>query len=204
MTALQKIKKLEKEIKKLRELAYKDELTKLYNRHGFKEESEKIISQVSAFLKHGDKRKSLIIKDFSLIIFDIDNFKKLNDTYGHQAGDEALKFFSGLILDRVRGIDAVARWGGEEIVVGLAGANEDDAYKIADDIRGKLERNSFVYKNKKINFTVSGGVTSLNKTKDFENMFRCADKALYKAKKTGKNKIVKGSVALRLNGALVR
>jgi len=195
MSDSQKIKKLEKEIKKLSELAYKDELTKLYNRHGFKEESEKIISQVSAFLKHGDKRKSLIIKDFSLIIFDIDNFKKLNDKYGHQTGDEALKFFSGLIIDRVRGIDAVARWGGEEIVVGLAGASEDDAYKIADDIREKLEKGNFVYKKKKINFTVSGGVANLEKTKNFENMFRIADKALYKAKKTGKNKIVKGSVA---------
>ena len=193
MAISQKIKKLEKEIKELRELAYKDELTKLYNRHGFKEESEKIISQVGAFLKHGDKRKSLVIKDFSLIIFDIDNFKKLNDKYGHQAGDEALKFFGNLVLDRVRRIDSVARWGGEEIVVGLAGASEDDAYKIADDIREKLEKGNFTFHKKKINFTASGGVASLDKTKNFDKLFYCADKALYKAKRTGKNKIIKHS-----------
>jgi diguanylate cyclase (GGDEF)-like protein len=174
----QKIKKLEKEIKKLRELAYKDELTKLYNRHGFKE-----------------KRKKLSVKDFSLIIFDIDNFKKLNDKHGHPAGDEALKFLSNLILERVRDIDVVARWGGEEIVVCLTGANEDNAHKIADDIREKLEKSKFIYNKRRIGFTVSGGVAGFGKNKNFEQLFTAADQALYKAKKLGKNRIVKGGFA---------
>jgi len=174
MAISQKIKKLEKEIKKLRELAYKDELTKLYNRHGFKE-----------------KRKKSSIKDFSLIVFDIDNFKKLNDKHGHPAGDEALKFLSNLILKRVRDIDVVARWGGEEIIVGLIGASENNAYNVADDIREKLEKNKLIYHRQKISFTVSGGVADFDKNKDFEHLFHCADRALYKAKKMGKNRIVR-------------
>jgi len=212
-----KIEKLEKEIRKLQKLAYKDELTKLYNRHGFKGESEKVINQVTAFLKHKDKRKSLIIKNFSLIIFDLDNFKNLNDTYGHQAGDEALKFFSNLVSERVRGIDSVARWGGEEIVVGLTGADEKDACMVAEGIREKLESSHFIYKKKKIKLTVSGGVASLDKTLrqvrrahrkrsqdealrltqdktgDFEKIFLHADRALYRAKDSGKNNIIKWS-----------
>jgi diguanylate cyclase (GGDEF)-like protein len=164
------------EIEKLRELAYRDELTKLYNRRGFKE-----------------RRKASLQKNFSLIIFDIDNFKKLNDRHGHPAGDEALKFLSNLILKRVREGDVVARWGGEEIIVGLIGASENNAYNVADDIREKLEKSKMTYHRQKIRFTISGGVASFGKTRNFEHLFHCADQALYKAKKMGKNRIVRYS-----------
>ena len=190
---LKKIRELEKEVKRLKEVAYKDELTKLYNRRGFKEESEKFISHVAMQFKYPEKRKSVIIKNYSIIIFDIDYFKKINDTYGHDVGDEALKFFSSIIISRLRKIDAVARWGGEEIIVGLVGADEDDAYRIAEDIREKLEKSELNYKRKKIKFTVSGGVASLDREKTFEEMFRAADEALYMAKKTGRNRIIKAS-----------
>ncbi len=193
MPISQKNKQLEKEIKSLRELVYKDELTKLYNRRGFKEEAGKFINQIIASKKYQEKRKSILFKNFSLIVFDIDDFKKLNDRHGHNAGDEGLKFLSNLILERVRDIDVVARWGGEEIIVGLIGASENDAYNIADDIRGKLEKSRLSYHGQKLGFTISGGVASFDKTKDFEHLFRCADKALYKAKKKGKNKIIKYS-----------
>jgi diguanylate cyclase (GGDEF)-like protein len=193
MSISKKIKQLEKEIKKLKELVYKDELTKLYNRRGFKEEAEKFISQIIASKKYQEKRKSFFIKNFSLIVFDIDDFKKLNDEYGHPAGDEGLKLFSNLILERVRNIDVVARWGGEEIIIGLVGASENDAYNIADDIREKLEKKELIYHRQKIKFTVSGGVASFEEAKDFDHLFDCTDKALYKAKRTGKNKIIKHS-----------
>ena len=188
-----RIKELEEEVVQLRELAYKDELTALYNRHGFKEESAKFICEVKGYLENPSRRKNFLVKSFSLMIFDIDNFKKINDTYGHQAGDAILKLVSKIIKERVREIDMVARWGGEEIIVGLVGSEEDHAYKIADDIRKKIEEAIVDWEGKTIKFTVSGGVAGFAEVKDFDGLFKKSDEALYKAKQTGKNKIVRAS-----------
>jgi len=135
-----KIKELEKEVARLKELAYKDELTALYNRHGFKGESTKFINEVKGYLENPSRREDFLIKSLSLTIFDIDNFKKINDTYGHQAGDAILKLVGKIIKERLRGIDIVARWGGEEIIVGLVGSDEEHAYEVAEDIRKKNRR----------------------------------------------------------------
>ncbi len=188
-----RIKELEEEIKRLKKLAYRDELTNLYNRHGFKEESEKFINEVIGYLKYPSRREKFLIKNFSLVIFDIDNLKKINDTYGHQAGDAILKFVSKAIQERLRGIDIVARWGGEEIIMGLVGADEDRAYEIADAIRKKIEEATVNWEEKSIKFTISGGVAGLIETGDFDSLFKKSDAALYKAKQTGKNKIIKAS-----------
>ncbi len=188
-----RIKELEEEVAQLRELAYKDELTALYNRHGFKEESAKFIYEVKGYLENPSRRKNFLVKSFSLMIFDIDNFKKINDTYGHQAGDAILKLVSKIIKERVREIDMVARWGGEEIIVGLVGSEEDHAYKVADDIRKKIEEATIDWEGKTIKFTVSGGVAGFAEAKDFDGLFKKSDEALYKAKETGKNKIIKAS-----------
>ncbi|MDO8443841.1 MAG: GGDEF domain-containing protein [Candidatus Azambacteria bacterium] len=186
MTEEQKrIKELEEEVSRLKGLAYQDELTTLYNRHGFKEESAKFIDEVKGYLENPSRRENFLIKSLSLGIFDIDNFKKINDTYGHQAGDEILKQASKIIKEKVRGIDIVARWGGEEIIVGLVGSDENHAFEIFDDIRKKIEEKTKV--------TVSGGVASFTEGGDFDSLFKKADEALYKAKQTGKNKIVKAS-----------
>ena len=194
MTGGQKrIKELEKEVGRLKELAYQDELTALYSRRGFKEESAKFIDEVKGYLENPSRRKNFLIKSLSLVIFDIDNFKKINDTYSHQAGDAILKLMSKIIKDMTREIDMVARWGGEEIIVGLVGSDEENAYKIADNIRKRIEETTVDWEGKKIKFTVSGGVASFAETKDFESLFKKADEALYKAKQTGKNKIVKAS-----------
>ncbi len=188
-----KIKELEEEVSRLKELAYKDELTTLYNRHGFKEESAKFICEVKGYLENPSRRKNFLIKSFSLVIFDIDNFKKINDTYSHQAGDVILKLVSKIIKEGVREIDMAARWGGEEIIVGLVGSDEKNAYEIANDIRKKIEEAAIDWERKTIKFTVSGGVASFAQAKDFESLFKKSDGALYKAKQTGKNKIVKAS-----------
>ena len=194
MTGEQKrIKELEKEVARLKKLAYKDELTALYNRHGFKKESAKFIDEVKGYLENPSRREDFLVKSFSLAIFDIDNFKKINDTFGHQAGDAILKLFSKIIKERVREIDMVARWGGEEIIVGLVGSDENHAYEIADDIRKKIEETTVDWEGKTIKSTVSGGVASFAETKDFNGLFKKSDEALYRAKQTGKNKIVKAS-----------
>lgn len=188
-----RIEELEEETKRLKELAYKDELTNLYNRRGFKEESAKFIDEVKGYLENPSRRENFLIKSLSLVIFDIDNFKKINDTYGHQAGDAILKLVSKIIKEKVRGIDIVARWGGEEIIVGLIGSDENHTYKIINGIRKEIEETIVEWEGKTIKFTVSGGVANFTKTEDFESLFKKSDKALYKAKQTGKNKIVRAS-----------
>ena len=184
------LRQLKSEIEKLRRVAYKDELTGLYNRHGFKEEAEKFIREVAAFKKHPRRRESVLVKNFSIVIFDIDNFKKINDTHGHQTGDKVLKHLSEIISERIRDIDIAARWGGEEIVIGLVGANEKDACKIANGIRIVIEKSRLKSRGKIIKFTASGGVAGFESAKNFNTIFHLADKALYKAKKTGKNRVV--------------
>lgn len=104
-----KIHQLEQEIERLKSLAYRDELTGLYNRRGFKDEAEKFINEVIAFKKYPKRRESVLIKNFSFIVLDIDNFKKFNDSNGHDAGDRALKLLGGLVSKRVRDIDIAAR-----------------------------------------------------------------------------------------------
>lgn len=190
-----RIAELEKEVARLKELSHKDELTSLYNRRGFREEADKFIAEVKGYLKNPLRREDFLVKSFSLVIFDIDDFKKINDTYGHQAGDEILKLISKIIKGKVREMDIVARWGGEEIVVGLVGSRESQAYKIADDIRKQAEETTAEWAGRQIKFTVSGGVVSFakSKSKDFHDLFEKADEALYKAKHTGKNNIVKAS-----------
>lgn len=188
-----RIQQLEKEIKQLKELAYKDELTKLYNRRGFSEEAKKFLHEVLAFKKYKDRRASIIVRNFSIAVFDIDNFKKFNDAYGHQLGDEVLKMVSRIVSDSVRDIDLAARWGGEEIVIGLVGANEHDAFRVADDIRQSIAKEAIKWKNKEISVTISGGVSGFESAETFDDIFHLADKALYEAKKRGKNVIIKSN-----------
>ena len=184
------IKKLRVEVKRLQELAYKDELTSLFNRRGFSEEAKKFLSEIAAFKKHPERRENFIIKNFSIIVFDVDNFKKLNDAHGHQAGDEALRHFGRIIAESVRDIDLAARWGGEEVVLGLVGASENNAFRIAESIRKKLMHTPVVWKRKKIYVTVSGGVAGFDRADTFDELFRLADRALYLAKKNGKNMVI--------------
>jgi len=178
-------KELEEELKRLRPLVFKDELTGLYNRRGFYEEAKKFLDELKLAGNVKERRLSFVIKNFGVVIFDIDDFKQINDRHGHEAGDKALKDLARIILGRVREIDIVARWGGEEIVLGLIGANEQDAFLVADGIR-KQAADSF-------QFTISGGVSAFNEAVTVDDLVREADQALYKAKRTGKNKIVKFS-----------
>jgi diguanylate cyclase (GGDEF)-like protein len=188
MASLSTIENLKKEIKKWKKLAYKDKLTNLYNRRGFIDSSKKILKEITN--TKTERRKKFIIKNCSLVLFDIDNFKKINDKFGHNAGDKALKALSSEIKKRVRDIDVLGRWGGEEIILLLVGADKENGFYVADYIRQKIENKKIKTAKGFINVTISGGVVDFKKEKDFEKVFKLADKALYKAKKTGKNKIV--------------
>ena len=185
------IKSLKAEVRKLRKLAYFDELTGLLNRRGFKDMVQKFSHQISRE-KEG-RRKKVKLSSLSIALIDLDHFKKVNDTYGHDAGDAALKHISKIILGRVRDLDVVGRWGGEEIVLGLVGADENDSVLVLDSIRERLPTHTLNFQHKKITFTLSAGVAGFDVGSSLDKVVAMADEALYKAKHSGRNKVVKFS-----------
>jgi len=153
----------------LQEASYKDSLTKLLNRRGLL----KFISQING--------------PFSLVFLDIDKFKSINDTFGHKTGDEVLKVLANILRQYVRKGDLVARWGGEEFLIVLPMCDKDNAVKIAQGLRKRIEE----YKNENIpKFTSSFGVVSDVNLFNFEEKLNKADEYLYKAKKEGRNKVI--------------
>lgn len=179
---------LKKRIKFLERIIYLDELTKIYNRRGFLDLTSKILKELQIDKKF-NKRKHQF-KNHALVIFDIDNFKKINDLFGHSFGDKILKIVSIIIKNNIRISDIFGRWGGEEFILLLIDTDKNQAFKIIDKIRKKIESKYIKIKNQKINVTISCGISDFAKYKNFKKVFNLADKALYKAKRTGKNKII--------------
>lgn len=162
ITALQNEKKLY-EI-----LAYKDPLTKAYNRQKF---NELLVKEKENISRHADK--------ISLIMLDIDYFKNINDTYGHEVGDKVLIKLTEIVQGNLRKNDIFARWGGEEFMILLPRTDIDTAYQKAEQLRKIIEQ----YKEETIpEFTVSFGVTELSEKDNDSSCFQRVDKALYKAK----------------------
>ncbi len=162
------------------EIATKDFLTKLYNRRYL---LQKIKEQVEANIKNPDA-------NFIILMMDIDHFKKVNDTYGHAAGDEVLKSVSNTISKNVRSTDLVSRWGGEEILVVLSNTKEEDGNNIAEKIRLKVSETVTTVSDVDIIVTLSIGVSNIKMNMNFDKALTDADEALYKAKSTGRNKVV--------------
>jgi diguanylate cyclase (GGDEF)-like protein len=160
--------------------AYMDKLTGLYNR--------KYISEV---LDVEFKRARALHSPFSIVLFDIDNFKNVNDTYGHDGGDLVLSELGQQVkASGLRERDLAGRWGGEEFLVVLTNANSQQAADVAERIRKKIEEHEFVHDNHVIPVTISIGVATLHK--DFAesaNLYKAADDALYESKRNGKNRV---------------
>lgn len=137
------------------------------------------------------KRSEMLSIPFSLVLFDIDYFKKINDTYGHAAGDYILKELATTIKDRlVRTNDFFARYGGEEFVLVLSGSPLKDALDVAERIRTTIEAHDFVFKGTKISVTISAGVYSKQKEiLSWDQIFEKADQALYMSKNSGRNRV---------------
>ena len=175
--SLTDITKLKEKSNLLEYQASHDKLTGLFNRNRFDELYEKEI-----------KRARRYNNDLSLILFDIDNFKMINDSYGHQTGDEVLKEIAKIILGNVREQDINVRWGGEEFLILLPQTNLLGAFTVANKIRTSIETN--VFTTNSLNITASFGVTQLLENDDESSFIARSDKFLYEAKKTGKNKVV--------------
>jgi diguanylate cyclase (GGDEF)-like protein len=172
----------------LHELAFRDALTGLYNHRFFQEAMDKELDRSKRYQR-----------DFSLIIFDIDHFKKVNDTYGHPIGDRVLGAIARATEQAVRGADIIARYGGEEFAIIMPETDFMSASAVAERLRGNIEHLDIVVDDTTIKATVSVGYTSYRhniKVQEKGAIIDMADKALYIAKQSGRNKVH----AMRLAG----
>lgn len=164
--------------RKLENLAQKDSLTEIANRRSFNSVFEK------AF--HFSNRHD---RQLSVMFLDIDDFKHINDNLGHQAGDAVLKRIADILTERLRLSDVIARWGGEEFIVGLLNTDLADAETIAETIRQIFESDLTLQSIAKRSVTASFGVTSLLKEDSFDGILSRVDDAMYLSKQSGKNKV---------------
>lgn len=166
--------------KNLYESATRDGLTHVYNKKYFLDTLHK---EFAYCLRH---KVAL-----SLVIMDIDHFKRINDTYGHQAGDYVLSRMAARIAETVRAEDTFARYGGEEFVVLLREAPEDKAFILAERLRRLIEATDFTYNGQQIKVTLSAGVATLGEGEyaDADAFIVGADKHLYRAKQAGRNRV---------------
>ncbi|OEU66754.1 MAG: diguanylate cyclase [Desulfovibrio sp. S3730MH75] len=160
----------------MKEMAETDELTGLPNRHGFSEDIKKNMD-----LSRRYKRP------LSIAIFDLDYFKAINDTYGHGVGDEVLKEFSRMVCSRIRNTDLFARIGGEEFVMVMPETSIKAATALVNEIREVISGQPFAHGEK---VTTSIGVTSYSGVEELDELLEAADKALYQAKRKGRNQVV--------------
>jgi diguanylate cyclase (GGDEF)-like protein len=174
----QKIKMLEKKVKKLSKEVKTDFLTNIANKKAIMDELKR---QESIYQRYGT--------NYSVVFFDIDHFKNINDTYGHDAGDVILKSLGLLFRRYARDIDMIGRFGGEEFVAILPNTDKEGAFNFAEKLRKIVEKTKFMYKNTRIKVTVSGGVASRDEVNSYEELLKKADERLYKAKRSGRNRV---------------
>jgi diguanylate cyclase (GGDEF)-like protein len=166
-----KLKKLSKEVKT-------DFLTNIANKKALMEELKR---QESAYNRYGT--------NYSVVFFDIDHFKNINDTYGHDAGDVILKSLGLLFKRYARDVDMIGRFGGEEFVAILPNTDVKGAYEFAEKLRKIIQKTKFMYKKTRIDVTVSGGVAERKEVNSKDELLKLADERLYKAKRSGRNRV---------------
>ena len=156
-------------------------MTELYNHRYFQEQ---MINNINTYERYG--------VNFSLILIDIDFFKKFNDTYGHQSGDCVLRQVANILKKISRTSDIACRYGGEEMAIILTNTNKDEAIITANKVCNNVRENKFVLANgEKVNVTISVGVASVGiNGKTPQEIIEYADKCLYFAKEHGRNQVV--------------
>jgi len=164
-----------------------DSLTGLLNRRHF--------MALSSREETRSRRHDLV---FSVLMLDIDHFKRINDTYGHPIGDLAIKALAAVCNKALRPHDILARFGGEEFVLTLPQTDREGALVVAERIRQAVEQNEVATEQGPVRFTVSIGVSTYRRGKAFDQVMETADQALYRAKEGGRNRVVD----LPLNGNL--
>jgi diguanylate cyclase len=173
----ERVRALEDELRRLSDEVATDQLTQIANRRGL----------LAAF----EAERSRVARGAGALaigLLDIDNFKKLNDTLGHGAGDEALKALAKAVQERLRPSDLVARYGGEEFVVLLPDTPPDEGRQILTRLQRSLSGSLFLHENQPVFVTFSAGITAYRDGEAIEAALERADQALYEAKRTGKNR----------------
>lgn len=172
-------KYIERQRKQLERMAYTDSLTGLPNRRYFDELLQKELTCI-----HKNNHVS------TLLLVDIDNFKRVNDDFGHPVGDEVLKDFSDLLVDNLRTDDAVARFGGEEFIILITDMDLNDGFKFAERLRDVIEKNVVQVGKHVVQITSSFGIVQVDiDYESFDDVYYKLDKALRYAKKGGKNRV---------------
>ncbi len=177
--AQSKINQLETELQEIGEKVHEDHLTGILNRRGLD----------NAFGRE-TARASRHQVPLCYALLDIDNFKQLNDTHGHKVGDDALVYLVEAVKETTRPEDIVSRYGGEEFVILLPKTKLEEAVQILSRIRRNLTKKFFLHENKRLLITFSAGVAQFQPGEAQESIFKRADEALYRAKKSGKNQIL--------------
>jgi len=168
-----------KKQKAMHDFAVHDALTKIYNRHGVNE----ILNQ-----KLEESKRDM--KDFSVIFFDIDLFKKVNDIYGHDMGDYVLENIANIVSNEIRASDIFARWGGEEFIIFLPNTKITNAIKLAEKLRILIQEHAFSNIER---VTCSFGVTQLKEQDSKSSFLKRVDSLLYEAKASGRNIVISDS-----------
>jgi len=174
----QKITALESELQQAHQVSREDFLTKLYNKRALE---EMMTIKEAEFERHG--------RSYCIVMMDLDYFKSINDTYGHEAGDAVLTAFAKILKLEARTSDIVGRYGGEEFMVILGDTEIDGAKKFAEKVRAHVEAAHFMYQDQRINVTVSIGVSQRSDYPSEKGVISGADERLYDAKKKGRNRV---------------
>jgi len=167
------------ENKALDNMANHDTLTGLRNRRSFEEKIERTI-------KNSESSGSA----FCFLLIDIDDFKKVNDTYGHDNGDIVLKDIASILKKMTRPNDSLYRWGGEEFVIILSNIDKKNAANVSERIRAKIEKYEFKLSETTINCTVTIGAAMYKPGESYDELFKTADTKMYEGKQNGKNQVV--------------
>jgi diguanylate cyclase len=175
----EKIKKLQEELTQLSEAVRMDQLTGVLNRRGL---DDALTTEISRFSRGGGP--------LTLALLDIDNFKNLNDTYGHHVGDIALKHLADVVKKTIRPTDIVTRLGGEEFVILLPDTNIEEAIITMTRLQRSLTKEYFLGNNERLLITFSAGIALFKKEEEQTTLIHRADQAMYLAKKSGKNKVM--------------
>jgi diguanylate cyclase len=161
--------------------AMSDPLTGLPNRRAYEQRMQQ---EYARWRRFGEP--------LALVVWDVDNFKAINDTFGHKSGDKALAMIAKILRSRLRETDFVARYGGEEFVTLLTGADGQAALQVADAMRTAVEDGGLHANGQPVAITLSGGLSVFAVGDSPEGVFERADRAMYQAKRQGKNAVVRG------------
>jgi len=173
-----KIEQLENELERAREQSREDFLTKLLNKRAL---DELISIREAEFERYGH--------NFTVVFFDLDHFKSINDTYGHDAGDAVLVAFAKILKGEARTVDIIGRFGGEEFIAILVETELDGGVVFAQKVRNKVKNARLMYKDNRIALTVSCGVSERKTHFSLQSVMKSADEALYRAKKEGRDRV---------------